>query len=114
MIGLLALGACGTDTVDSAGPEATASSDHEASEATGALPECAEVWRTGETLSDDYAGCQRDGETVRGDRLACSSGQVFYTFTDSHYAVVGGLVREVQGDIDSDPAYRKAVRSCRA
>lgn len=72
------------------------------------------MWLTGETLPEGYAGCEQDGEVVTGDRIACSSGQTFITFEDSHYAVLGGLVREVEGEIDSDSTYRKAVRSCRA
>lgn len=113
VVGLLALGACGSD--DDAAPAGEASSG--ASQETGAagdLPACDEVWQTGETLPRDYEGCSEDGSTVPPEAISCSSGQTFVTFEESHYAVAGGLVRQVEGDIDTDPAYRKAVRSCRA
>lgn len=115
VVGLLAIGACGSDTEDSApaGDEASAGTSQD-TDAAGDLPACDEVWRTGEELPRGYEGCTEDGATVPPAAISCSSGQTFVTFEESHYAVVGGLVREVEGDIDTDPAYRDAVRSCRA
>lgn len=116
VVGLLALGACGSDTAEEPAATVGSSPTAQTSDDAGAdgLPACDDVWQTGETLPAGYAGCVQDGATVEVDALACSSGQKFVTFEESHYAVVGGLVREVEGEIDTDRAYRKAVRSCRA
>lgn len=120
-VGVVTLAGCGEESSSegSATPEPTVASSPTASgsptESAGPdLPACDEVWQTGETLRRGYAGCEQDGETVPVDALRCSSGQKFVTFLSSHYAVVGGVVREVEGDIDSDEKYRAAVESCRA
>lgn len=119
VVGVLGFAGCGGESTDSAPatvestPPAPTGTPTE-SAATEDLPACDDVWQTGETLTRGYAGCEQDGETVPVDALRCSSGQKFVTFLDTHYAVVGGSVREVVGDIDSDKKYRAAVESCRA
>lgn len=116
VVGVLGLAGCGEEstspTAESTPPAPTATPTESA--AAEDLPACDDVWQTGERLPRGYAGCEQDGETVPVDALRCSSGQKFVTFLDTHYAVVGGSVREVDGDIDSDKKYRAAVESCRA
>lgn len=67
-----------------------ASSDSGGSTTTG--PDCAEVWKAGETLPDDYTGCVTKGAAGRQDIVTCEDGSSLVTYVDLFYAVTGGTI----------------------
>ncbi|MQW76739.1 hypothetical protein GHK92_12715 [Nocardioides sp. dk4132] len=105
---LLALSACGTEESDSeSGPGyATNAPKTDAAEA----PSCSEVWKEGEKLAEDYAGCEDESGTYSAATwMTCEDPALEFTsYEDELYAKRGDT-------ITSDPAAIKKLREdCKA
>jgi hypothetical protein len=125
---VLGLGACGSQTSDSAAPDASGSlssspsatgtptgSASPSASAPAGTPDCSAVWKDGTTIPRAYRGCaDAHGGYVRKDGLACSSGQTIIRFADRFYGVAGGTVHHTATALLSDRGYRAAVLRCRA
>lgn len=121
----LALTACGDEEPDAAtDPAANASESasetpsespsETSSEAPG--PDCASVWVAGQTLPEDYQGCQdaTKGKWVQAMVYRCSSGQHLVTFGTTFYAARGEAVNESDVPLRRNPDFQKALASCGA
>jgi hypothetical protein len=97
ILGVAALGlsltACGSGTGDTS----------------DGLPKCGDVWVAGQTLPKGYSGCT-DGSTVEADVTIgkCE----LTTYRDHFYAIAGGTIRHVDGEIADDAGYRAAWVHC--
>jgi hypothetical protein len=107
VLALLVVGvtACGS------GSSSTEATDTGASG--GGAPDCAAVWKDGATLDRGYAGCMQDGQLVKPDSLACSSGQRIIRYADHYYAVPGGTIHVTTKSLNSDHQYLAAAYRCR-
>jgi hypothetical protein len=77
------------------------------------LPSCSEVWRTGETLPQDYDGCVIEGNEIKVfSPTECPSGKQHATYEDRWYAVLGGEIQESDGSIFSDKGYTRFRETC--
>lgn len=59
-----------------------------------AEPDCADIWKAGETLPDDYTNCLDGGEPAEPDVVACTDGGSLVVHLDTFYAVTGGTIVE--------------------
>lgn len=102
---LSVLAACGGGDDDVSGEDLADALDD--------MPKCSEVWVAGETLPEDYGGCD-DGDTiVAAVSTECSDGTSLYGFDDRFYALGGEeIVEAAGGSTDTDPAYSKAYEDC--
>ncbi|MRK01492.1 hypothetical protein GEV27_08160 [Aeromicrobium sp. S22] len=57
-------------------------------------PDCADVWKAGATLPQDYEQCLQDGEPGPQDETPCLDGTTLVIFDDALYAVTGGRIVE--------------------
>ncbi len=55
-------------------------------------PTCADIWKAGATLPEDYATCVDDGAAARQDVDECLDGTKLVVFKDQMYAVTGGKI----------------------
>ena len=117
----LALTACGDQEPDAAtDPSSTPSSSasetptETPTEAPG--PACADVWVAGETLPEDYSGCQDadKGKWVEAMVYRCSSGQRLVTFGTTFYAAKGEAVNESDVPLRRNKEFQDALASCGA
>ncbi len=84
-----------------------------ASGAVETLPSCSEVWRTGETLPEDYDGCVIEGNEIKVfSPTECPSGKQHATYEDRWYAVLGEEIQESDGSIFSDKDYMRFRETC--
>lgn len=89
--------------------------DGESSSATPkpAGSDCADIWKAGETLPDDYTSCILDGAAAVQEVYECTDGTKLVAFNDSMYAITGGkiLKPKVQPFQDTEE-YGKAYSAC--
>lgn len=71
---------------DSAKPSATKTS------AAPTGPDCAEVWKNGATLPEDYTKCVEDGAYGVQDVTECEDGTKLVAYADAYFAVTGGPI----------------------
>lgn len=71
---------------DSAKPSATKTT----AKPTG--PDCADIWKAGETLPEDYTKCIADGAYGEQDVTECQDGTKLVAYADAYYAVTGGRI----------------------
>jgi len=76
-------------------------------------PSCADIWKAGAILPDDYTSCVLDGATAPQEVYKCLDGTKLVAFNDAMYAVTGGkiLQPEIQPFQDT-PEYGKAYSTC--
>lgn len=116
VVPILLIAGCGDDSdADRASdPTPTESVATETTEAADLWPDCAKVWQDGETLPARYRGCL-DGDTeVARESRYCEFGKPLVTYADRFYAVPRGTIHEVQGSLEKDRGYRRALASCTA
>ena len=124
----LGLAACGEDGPDSAAdpsagettsqtPSATPSetpTEEPSEEPMG--PACSDVWVAGQTLPQNYNGCQ-DAEKdkwVQAMIYHCSSGQRLVTYGATFYAAKGEVVNESKVPLRRNRDFQKVLASCGA
>lgn len=121
----LALAGCGEDSPDSATEPTSTPTTSEPTEtptettetpSEPAGPDCAEVWVAGETLANNYNGCQdaEKGKFVQAMIYHCSSGQRLVTFRQNFYAAKGEVINETETPLAKDPEFKKVLASCGA
>ena len=106
---LLALSACGTDESDStSGPGAP--TDPAATDNSEAAPACELIWQEGETLPEDYEGCEDEGGAyLAAEWQPCGDPALEFTVSEE------GLAAKRGGTITADRAEIKALReACQA
>lgn len=104
-VACLALAGCGGGGNGSEAPVASAS------------PRCSDVWKAGETISEDYDGCLDDTQhLVAAVKDNCKDGSELTTYDDRYWAVLGGEVQDTgsAGGTDTDQGYADAQASCAA
>ncbi len=76
-------------------------------------PSCADIWKAGETLPDDYTSCVQDGAAAAQEVYECTDGSKLVAFNDAMYAVTGGEIFEpdVQPFQDTEE-YGKVYTDC--
>lgn len=106
------LGGCGDDaTVE---PDATPEST-QTSSGTTPLPDgpaCEEVWADGQDLPRSYKGCVEGSAWVAADSRRCESGQVIVVYADRYYGAKGAVVNDMDGPLEDNTQYQRALRSC--
>lgn len=75
------------------------------------VPECSQVWQTGQTLPANYAGCSNGGTVEAAVEHACKSGPGLVAYGNS-WAQLGGPIQTAQGELAADPAYKAAFDGC--
>lgn len=104
----LALMASGCSSDDG---ETSAESDTATAPESSGTPACAEVWVDGETLPEDYEGCENeDGSIEAAATIECDSGiGTFATYQDEFFALLGGEITEAPS---SSEEYAAAYEEC--
>lgn len=73
-------------------------------------PACEDVWVDGETLPEDYEGCDNGGTIEAAASIECDSGSgVFVTYQDQFHALLGGEITEAAS---SSEEYAAAYEEC--
>jgi hypothetical protein len=107
-VAALALSGCGGDE-DSGG------SDDSGADVTSGTPTCSDVWVAGQTLPEDYDGCERDDGNLEAAVVQeCTDGSEFTGFDDRYWAVLGGEIKDA-GAPDAttdDPEYQADYEAC--
>lgn len=76
-------------------------------------PTCADIWRAGKTLPDDYKSCVLDGTIAEQEVYECEDGTELVAFNDSMYAVTGKEIVEPQVQPFQDTEeYGKVYAEC--
>lgn len=103
-LALLATGCSSSDETDAADN----GSDTEAS---SSVPACSDIWVDGQTLPEDYDGCENDGGSIEAAAtIECDSGiGTFATYQDEFFALLGGEITEAPSDSDE---YAAAYEEC--
>lgn len=57
-------------------------------------PDCAEVWKNGATLPEDYTKCVEDGAYGLQDVTECQDGTKLVAYADAYFAVTGGKISQ--------------------
>lgn len=108
VIAVLALTATGCSGDDN-GETAEEGQDAPAA-ATSDYPACEDIWVEGETLPDDYEGCDNDGAIEVAATIECDSGVgTFVTYQDEFHALLGGEITEAPS---SSEEYAAAYEEC--
>lgn len=55
-------------------------------------PDCADIWKAGLTLPEDYTRCVQDGAYGLQDVTECRDGSTLVVFSDTMYAVTGSPI----------------------
>lgn len=108
---LLALTSCGSD--DGGGDTKTNDTKtNDTNSPPAASTSCDDIWIAGETLPEDYDGCDR-GDTIEAPAvLDCTDGSKMTGFDDRFYAKLGGEIHEASGEIANDKAYSAFLDEC--
>ena len=121
---VVALAGCGGDDPDGTATDpagatssATASPTESASEAPVESekpkePQCADVWVEGAKLPGNYQDCYEGDQRVKADGRYCEFGKPLITYDSSFWAVPGGIVHEVDGELLDDAKYRDSLHKC--
>lgn len=104
-LALLATGCSSDDSGDGVVADATNAPE------SGGLPACADVWVDGETLPEDYDGCENpDGSIEEPVIYDCDSGiGRFTTYRDELHALLGGEITEAPSNSEE---YAAAYEEC--
>lgn len=106
----LSLTACGGGNDDKADSDPTTSAPVSDAPESSGTPTCSDVWVVGETLPEDYEGCEEGDTLFASVTQDCKDGSVFTSYDDRFYAVLGGpIAANVEGD---DPAYSAFYDAC--
>jgi hypothetical protein len=101
---------------DESGTGSGASSDKPSASATTKAPtgpDCADVWKAGATLPEDYSTCVADGAYGVQDVTKCQDGTRLVAFADSYYAVTGGRIRKPDvAPMQDTEEYGQAFAAC--
>lgn len=98
LIALAGCGGSGTAKADDAG---------------SGTPKCSDVWVDGATLPKDYDGCMSGSDMLEASVTSdCADGSQLGGYDDRFYALLGGTIHEVKGEIADDAGYKAAVDAC--
>ena len=98
----------GGDGKDSAKPSATKKTT-----AAPTGPDCADVWKAGATLPEDYTQCVEDGAYGTQDVTECQDGTKLVAYADMYYAVTGGRITKPDvAPMQDTEEYGQAYATC--
>ena len=80
----------GSDDAKDGGKKDDEASSSATPTATG--PACADIWKVGATLPEDYESCVQDGAIAPQEVYECTDDTKLVAFNDSMYAVTGGKI----------------------
>jgi hypothetical protein len=114
---LLLLAGCtsGSDIDPSDGGKGDAKPKPTATRTTAAPtgPDCAEVWKDGATLPDDYTKCVEDGDYGLQDVTKCDDGTRLVAYSDTYFAVTGGRISKPDiAPMQDTEEYGQAYSAC--
>ncbi len=76
-------------------------------------PDCADIWKSGATLPDDYTTCLEDGAYGTQDVTKCQDGTKLVAYADAYYAVTGGRISKPDvAPMQDTEEYGKAYSAC--
>lgn len=76
-------------------------------------PDCADIWKDGETLPEDYTRCVDDGAYGPQDVTECEDGTQLVAFADMYYAVTGGPISKPDvAPMQDTEEYGEAYAAC--
>jgi len=76
-------------------------------------PDCADIWKTGATLPDDYTRCVEGGAYGAQDVTKCQDGTKLVAYADTYYAITGGpLSKPDVAPMQDTEEYGKAYSAC--
>lgn len=121
---VLALGACTSD--DDSNPydsDTLGGSESESGEGGGEGsssdeaapkgPDCSDIWKTGETLPEDFEGCIVDGREATIDTFECTDGSRLIVAEDLMFARTGGeIFKPDVSPLQDTEEYGKAYAEC--
>lgn len=93
------------------GGDSEGDKDSAAPAANGGMPACSEVWVEGETLPENYEGCD-EGDAVSAPAISECGDAEWTSYNDEFYAKLGGEIFAVEGEMSDDPAYGKFYNEC--
>ncbi len=104
-------GSTGDDDSESGSESGSSSPSSSPTSAVPSGPDCADIWKAGETLPADYDVCVTDGAAGSQDVVPCDDGTKLVAYLDSFYAVTGGTIVEPDTAPMQDTAEYGAVYS---
>ena len=76
-------------------------------------PDCAEIWKSGATLPEDYTQCVEDGAYGPQEVTKCQDGTKLVAYADAYYAVTGGPISKPDvAPMQDTEEYGKAYSAC--
>jgi len=76
-------------------------------------PDCAEIWKAGGTLPEDYTTCVDKGAFGAQDVTECEDGTKLVAFSDAYFAITGGPISKPKvAPMQDTPEYGKAYAAC--
>ena len=76
-------------------------------------PDCADIWKSGATLPDDYTQCVEDGAYGTQEVTKCQDGTKLVAYADAYYAVTGGPISKPDvAPMQDTEEYGKAYSAC--
>ena len=103
----------GTGTANESTTEETTDGGEGGEESQGGYPPCSDVWIDGETLPEDYGGCdQEDGSIAGSSWQDCADGSRLYTHDSQFFTLADRTIVDAGGDILDDAGFEKRSRAC--
>jgi hypothetical protein len=112
---LLLLAGCTSSDGKSDGQDGKDSSKPSATKTTSVPkgPDCAEIWKSGATLPEDYTQCVEDGAYGTQEVTKCQDGTKLVAYADAYYAVTGGPISKPDvAPMQDTEEYGKAYSAC--
>ena len=101
---MVSLVACSSDEDDNGGNDLL-----------GNYPSCSDTWVDGETLPEDYEGCDEGDTIIAGVSYECQDGSRIFTYEpegSGFYTLADGTIVEVGEDYANDPEYGELFDAC--
>ena len=76
-------------------------------------PDCADIWKKGATLPEDYTKCVEDGAYGLQDVTKCKDGTKLIAYADEFYAITGGRIsKPAVAPMQDTEEYGKVYAAC--